>query len=260
MQIICIPTSLSGGEYTAFAGGTNDHTRRKELFVHPSIGPGIVILDPYLCTTTPDRIWLSSGIRAVDHCIEAICSLQSKPDADEDAEKALRLLIPGLLGARASQSSIDARLKSQLGVIEAMKAVKKGVPMGASHGIGHQLGPYGVGHGETSCIMLPAVMQFNAPVNSDKQAKVLDIFWSEHNVSTLLNSKGYNRQDIDLPAALDIIIRELGLPRSLKEVGVNGEEIQDRVAEASLTDKYCLSNPIQLESKQQVLEILSKVH
>lgn len=187
-----------------------------------------------------------------------MCSLNSRPDADEDAERGLRLLLPGLLGARAKPSSVESRLQSQLGVIESMIAVKKGVPMGASHGIGHQLGPYGVGHGETSCIILPAVTDFNASVNQDRQTKVLKILWSTDSVSTLLKSKNLDPENTRLSAALDIIIRELNLPRSLAEVGVNREEIQEKVAEASLTDKYCLSNPVPLK-KEDVLHILAQV-
>jgi alcohol dehydrogenase class IV len=58
--------------------------------------------------------------------------------------------------------------------------VKLGVPMGASHGIGHQLGPLGVGHGETSCVMLPYVLMWNyLHGNQDvknAQKKVIDVF------------------------------------------------------------------------------------
>ncbi|KAH8821880.1 hypothetical protein F5884DRAFT_717144 [Xylogone sp. PMI_703] len=260
IEIVCVPTSLSGGEYSAFAGATNDQTHHKEPFAHPSIAPRLIILDPDLCKTTPSHVWLSSGVRAVDHCVEAICSLQSKPEADADAARALRLLVPGLLGTHTDASSIDSRLQCQLGVVESMKAVQLGVPMGASHGIGHQLGPFGVGHGETSCIMLPAVMKFNESVNHDKQTKVINILWSESTVSKLLIEKGCEKDSVSLSAVLDIIIRELGLPRSLSDVGVDGEKIQDQVAEASLTDKYCKTNPIPLVRKDQVLEILKMVH
>jgi len=48
-----------------------------------------------------------------------------------------------------------------------------GVPMGASHGIGYILGAgFDIPHGHTSCIMLPAVMRWNKPVNADRQAMV----------------------------------------------------------------------------------------
>ncbi|TKA42963.1 hypothetical protein B0A49_12314, partial [Cryomyces minteri] len=67
VPIVGIPTSLSGGEYSNLGGGTNDHTHQKHAFTGPIKGPALVILDPALSTTTPDSIWLSTGIRAVDH-------------------------------------------------------------------------------------------------------------------------------------------------------------------------------------------------
>jgi len=75
VPIITIPTTLSGGEYQALAGGTNDTTQQKHGFWHGTVGPSLVILDAELTTTTPDKFWLSTGIRAVDHCVETICAV-----------------------------------------------------------------------------------------------------------------------------------------------------------------------------------------
>lgn len=140
MPIIVIPTSLSGGEYSNFAGGTSDSTHRKHSFAGVIRGPSLVILDAELSTTTPDSIWLSTGIRAVDHCVETMCSLKSNPKSDKEAEEALKMLIGGLLKSKLNAKDLDARLSCQLGVIPAMSAASRGVPLGASHGIGHQVG------------------------------------------------------------------------------------------------------------------------
>jgi alcohol dehydrogenase class IV len=139
VPIISIPTSLSGGEWTNFARGTEDAAHQKHSFFGKSLGPVLVILDPKLSTTTPDSIWLSTGIRAVDHCVETICSLKGNPQSDKEAEDGLKRLIPGLLKSRQDRHDLDARLSCQLGVIDAMSACSHGVPLGASHGIGHQV-------------------------------------------------------------------------------------------------------------------------
>ncbi|KAG7111239.1 Dehydrogenase FUM7 like protein [Verticillium longisporum] len=76
IPLICIPTTLSGGEYQAIAGATEEKKQQKMVF-DPIRDPDLVIQDPELCTTTPERIWLSTGIRAVDHCVETLCSLLS---------------------------------------------------------------------------------------------------------------------------------------------------------------------------------------
>jgi alcohol dehydrogenase class IV len=257
VPIISIPTSLSGGEYSFLGGGTNDKTHHKHGFGRPNRGPALVILDPQLTTTTPESVWLQSGVRAVDHCVEGMCSLSSTPESDADAARGLKLLAPGLLKCKANGQDLDARMKCQMGVIEAMKVVfQHGVPMGASHGIGHQLGPLGVGHGETSCILLPAVCAYNLSVNAEQQRKVKDVLWADAEVARLLSAK--DLQDADLGQLLDVFIAELGMPRSLKKVGVGNDKLE-MLAENSLRDRWCGTNPRPLREKQEVMEILDMV-
>ena len=257
VPIICVPTSLSGGEYTSLAGTTDDRTHQKHAFEHPSMGPRLVILDPELSKTTPARIWLSTGIRAVDHCVEAICSLKATAEGDQAAEKGLRQLLPGLLRTKEEPELTEPRLQCQLGTVDAISAVLQGIPLGASHGIGHQLGPLGVGHGETSCIMLPAVCKWNKRINITQQQKVLDILWSEQSIKAVLQ-RHLEQDKNDLGDALDVIFRNLGMPRSLKDVGVCSDKL-DALATGSLQDMWCKTNPIPLKTKEQVMEILQLV-
>lgn len=140
MPIISVPTSLSAGEYSNFAGGTEDRSRRKYSFQAPTRGPQLIILDPKLAEETPDSIWISTGVRAVDHCVETLCAIVgTTPASDEMAERALGMLVPGLLGCRKDRSDRDAHLRCQLGSVDAMSACTGGVQLGASHGIGHQV-------------------------------------------------------------------------------------------------------------------------
>lgn len=104
------------------------------------MGSKLIILDPELCLTTPEYHWLSTGIRSIDHCVEALCCLTATPASDERAENGLRLLAPSLLQCKADPSDVFARHKCQMGVNYAMYNVRAGVPMGGSHAIGHQLG------------------------------------------------------------------------------------------------------------------------
>ncbi|SMR57901.1 unnamed protein product [Zymoseptoria tritici ST99CH_3D1] len=258
IPIISVPTSLSGGEYSFLGGATNDQTHHKHGFGHPTKGPALVILDPTLTATTPPSVWLQSGVRAIDHCVEGLCSLSSTPASDEAAEKGLKRLAPGLLKCHADPQDVEARLACQMGVIDAMAVVfQHGVPMGASHGIGHQLGPLGVGHGETSCVLLPAVCRYNLSVNADRQEKVKKVLWGEKTVAKLLKAKGLVQKD-ELAAVLDVFIRELGLPRTLKDVNVGMDKL-DLLAENSLKDRWCRTNPRPLREKKHVLVILEMV-
>lgn len=218
------------------------------------MGPRIIILDPELSTTTPLHVWLSTGVRAVDHCVEALCAIEAS--GANNAEQGLRRLLPNLLMTKEDPGNLEPRLICQLGAKDAISAPLNMAPMGASHGIGHQLGPLGVGHGETSCILLPAVCKFNKHVNAEKQQQVLEILWSEDVVVRVLNKAGLKKETADLGDALDVIIRELGMPRTLKEVGV-GHDKFEKLAVSSLKDRWCKTNPVPLREKEQVMEILN---
>jgi alcohol dehydrogenase class IV len=218
-----------------------------------------VILDPELATTTPDSVWLSTGVRALDHCVEALCSLQSNETADEAARQGLKRLVPGLLRCKENPKDIEGRLECFLGSRDAMIPSIFGVPMGASHGIGHQLGPAGVGHGETSCILNPAVCKYNyaKKANIARQDAITKILWQDAEASTVFEKKGLKRESADLGDLMDAIIRALGLPRTLKEFGI-GEDKLDGIAEHSLEDRWVKTNPAHLD-KDGVLEILKMV-
>jgi alcohol dehydrogenase class IV len=263
VPIINIPTSLSGGEYSPFAGATDTRTHHKRGFSHPSLGADLIILDPALSVTTPERIWLSTGIRSVDHCVEGLCSLDPRaPGSAAAFEKGLRMLVPSLLRTKGDWEAEEPRLQSMLGVVEAMMGVQAGVPMGGSHAIGHQLGPLGVGHGETSCILLPAVLKYNYLHGDEKvrrlQGKILNIFWGDETIAEVLSKRGLNRDSADAGDVVGAVISELGMPRTLQDVGVGREKL-DILAGNSLKDRWLVTNAVPLTTKEQVLEILETV-
>ncbi|KAF2702721.1 putative Fe-containing alcohol dehydrogenase [Pleomassaria siparia CBS 279.74] len=264
VPLVTIPTSLSGGEYFSLAGGTHDTTKQKHGFLHSGMGAKLVIIDPELCLTTPEYHWLSTGIRSVDHCVEALCSLEATPESDEGAETGLRLLVPSLLMCKRDRENIEARHKCQMAVIHAMGSVRVGVPMGGSHAIGHQLGPLGVPHGITSCIMMPAVMKYNIkhgtsnPEIAHRQSHVKSILWSDPEVSKTLAKAGLREETDDTGELLNAIIRALGLPRTLKELHIDKELIPE-LSKHALEDFWAPTNPVPLLKMEQVQEILEAV-
>ena len=260
VRIITIPTSLSGGEYSNYGGSTDDETHLKFQFSPPLKGPALIVLDGSLNVTTPLKIWLQSGVRAIDHCVECLCSLQSDPVSDKASEQGLRALVPALLKCKADPSDATARLDCLLGVNHSMVAINNGVYGGASHGIGHMLGPLGVGHGETSCILLPAVCKYNAAhkANVERQQAIIDILWSLKETRPVLERGGLKEGTADLGDMLDAVVRELGMPRTLKEVKIGRDKL-DSLAENSLHDPFLVTNPVSITKKEQVLEILEMV-
>ncbi|MBV9966815.1 MAG: iron-containing alcohol dehydrogenase [Alphaproteobacteria bacterium] len=238
---ITVPTTLSAGEFSAIAGVTDERRKVKELFRHPLIMPRAVMLDPAITMHTPEWLWLSTGIRAVDHCVEGICSGEANPYADAQALHGLSLLTRGLPGVKADPGDIEARLDCQIGSWLSMGPLAGGVPMGASHGIGYVLGAlFDIPHGHTSCIMLPAVMRWNRPGNAERQAMV----------AAAMGHPGAEAADV-----LDAFIAGLGMPRSLGAVRI-GPESFDRMAEQAMGTPWVPRNPRPIAGPAQVREIL----
>lgn len=107
---ICVPTTLSGGEFNARAGVTDTRQRLKQSFIHPGIIPLAVVLDPAITVHTPEWLWLSTGVRAVDHAVETFCSIDGNPYTDSTALQALRLLGRGLPAVKRDPADLAARL------------------------------------------------------------------------------------------------------------------------------------------------------
>ena len=238
---ISVPTTISGGEFSDISGVTNERSKVKEMLRHPRVMPSAVILDAAITVHTPEWLWLSTGIRAVDHCVEGFCANEAHPYADAQALKGLSLLASALPRVKADSRDLEARLDCQLGTWLSMGALVSGVPMGASHGIGYVLGAgHDVPHGYTSCVMLPAVMRWNKSVNADRQAEI----------SAAMGQPGKDAGD-----ALDQLIRGLGMPRSLRDVNIGAEHF-DRIAEQAMHTPWVPRNPRKIEGPAQVREIL----
>jgi maleylacetate reductase len=241
VRMIAIPTTLSAGEFSAGAGCTDTVRHVKESFSHPRMIPRTVILDPAASVPTPEWLFLSTGIRAVDHAVEDICSIDGQPLSEGAAYHALRLLGRGLPAVKADPADLDARLECQIGAWMSMVGSQTGVSKGASHGIGHVLGgTAGVPHGYTSCVMLPHVLRYNHAVNADKQARV----------SEALDHPGEPAADV-----VAALIAGLGLPSRLRDVNVREDQL-DLIAQNSMHDRWVHTNPRKIDGPATVRSLL----
>jgi maleylacetate reductase len=241
LRMIAVPTTLSAAEFTYFAGVTDAAKGIKQSFSDPLMIPRTVILDPAITVHTPMRLFLGTGIRAVDHAVERLCSLVRHPFSDATAIEALHLLSRGLPAVQKDPGDLSSRLDCQLGAWMSIYGGMAGVPVGASHGIGHVLGAHaGVPHGETSCVMLPAVMTWNRGVNFEEQMRV---------------ARAFDRDDDDAAGAVRELIASLGLPTRLREVGVRREDFAV-IAEKAMHDHAVKTNPRPVEKPADVVEIL----
>jgi alcohol dehydrogenase len=248
---IAIPTTLSAAEYDAVAGITDTQRKTKELYIDLKLVPKVVILDPRLTLTVPMRIWLSTGIKAVDHCVESMYSTNHHPFTDGLTYQALGMLFTGL--PMSKEKPQDVGIRGQLLIASWLSMYGIGnVNLGLSHGIAHQLGARcNVPHGLTSCVMLPAVMEFNRGATAERQAQVAKAAGVD--IAGLSNEEA---AAIACEATLDLI-KGLGLPYRLRDVGVRREDFA-ALAEDTLKDPIVKTNPTPVTSAAQVLGLLEK--
>lgn len=240
MRQIALPTTLSGAEFSNLAGCTDTVRKVKDGYVGREIGPLSVVLDPRITVPTPEWLWLSTGIRALDHAVESVCSVEPVPLVDATSLHALKLLGEALRRTRAAPGDLEPRLDAQLAVWLASAGINR-VPYGASHGIGHSLSAVaGVSHGHTSCVMLPAVLRYNEAVNGERQALI----------AAAMGRPGERAADV-----VGELIAALGLPRTLSEVGV-GADLYPAIAEGALGNMWVRTNPRPIERTADVMTIL----
>ncbi len=242
---ITVPTTLSAGEFNARAGVTDTRLRLKQSYINPGIVPVSVILDPAVTVHTPEWLWLSSGVRAIDHAVETLCSIDANEYTDGTSLQALRALSDGLARSKADKNDLEGRLRCLMGAWLSMVGIVSGTMLGASHAIGHILGgSANVPHGHTSCVMLPYVLDYNYEVNADRQREI---------------SAALGQPDRRASEILDELIRGLGMPRTLKEVSVAKDDLP-RLAENCMLDDWTFSNPRKIDRPEQVLEILNAAY
>jgi maleylacetate reductase len=205
----------------------------------PWMVPRAVIMDPAATLETPAELLLSSGIRAFDHAAERWCAASPLPFSDAVSRQAMRMLADSLPRLRRHPGDLAARAAAQQAAWLSVMGGWSGVPVGASHGIGYILGAArGVPHGITSCVMLHAVMRWNAPVNAARQRDIARILGGE-----------------EAGVAIEAFVRGLGLPTRLHELGITEAEIPELAARWT-GDAPIATNPRPVRSAADVEAIL----
>ena len=216
---IAMPTTLSAAEFTPSAGVTDEEKRAKGGLADARMTPRSVILDAALTLPTPLRLWISTGIRALDHAVETLYARGVHPINDVLALEAIRKLFTFLPHSQSRPDDLEARTELQLAawmsIFETVNA-----PGGLSHKLGRRIGAtYSVPHGITSCITLPAVMHALAEQHATQLAPMayaLDLPVSKTDPVQAAHAAA--------DAVFDLIDR-LDLPHYLHDVGVDASEI-----------------------------------
>lgn len=242
IRMVAVSTTLSASEFTSNAGVTESSMHAKESFRHRLFAPRTVVLDPAATLDTPEWLLFATAIRAVDHAVETYCAPNANPATEVLSLAGLRLLADALPRVQADPTDLRARLDAQFGMWQAIAAAAAGATTGASHGIGYALGAtFDIPHGHTSCVMLPAVLRWNAAVNAERQRALSHAMGAP------------DRPAADLVASL---VRSLGQPGTLAAVNI-GEQHFDEIARRSLDYPPVRANPRPIRSEADVLEILA---
>lgn len=207
---IALPTTLSGAELSHFYGVTESGFKRG--YAEPEAVPAVVLFDPQLTTATPDRLWVGSGMKALDHAVEGMLGHGERPICDPLALSGISGLAMHL-GASRQSSALEQRLACQLAAWRCYYAPANAT-LGLSHRIGHILGgTYGVPHSLTSAITLPPVVA----VQAGRQP---------HVVARLASALGAVEDDPASAAeTIEGLARDLDLPTRLRDVGIASGEV-----------------------------------
>lgn len=247
---VSIPTTLSAGEFNMGGGNVLDDQAGHKIRVRsPRLYADLIMLDAVMTKGTPDWLWLSTGVKALDHCIERLYTTGNQPAIDAPILAAAEMIFTHLPKSRESDNDPEARLQCLVAAWMSMMGAPN-FATGLSHAIGHIIGVhYSVGHGYTSCVTQPYVMEFNRPVSAAKQG-------------LLARSAGLDTRALSDEAAaeaaaraVDDFVLGLGMPHRLRELEIPEEDLP-KIAELVLTDGGCRNNPVPITSAEQVMEIL----
>jgi maleylacetate reductase len=245
---IAVPTTLSGAEFASLGGALNTELRQKQGYNHPDLAPVAIVFDPTLAAATPPRLWFSAAVRTLDHGVEGYLSPDAYPILQEQFLNGLRLMSRGLRAAHAALAAGDAlaadeaRWLSFQGVWAVSPALGR-VRFGASHGLGYILGArHGVPHGETSCVLLAAVMQWNAEQLGERMAPI----------AQALDAHAENTPAHEVVRRL---VQSMALPARLADVGVAEADFA-AIAEAAAAHPVVLANPRAITGADDVMAVL----
>jgi alcohol dehydrogenase class IV len=235
--VVAVPTTAGTGSEVGRASVIlNEATHQKKIIFHPLMMPRIVILDAELTVGLPRHVTAATGIDAFVHCFEAFCAPGFHPLADGVALEGMRLIHQFLPRACADGKDIEARAQMLAAAAMGATAFQKG--LGGVHAIAHPVGSwFNTHHGLTNAILLPYVMTYNRHAIADK-AQVI--------------SRALNIPQPGFDGFIAWVLqmrRDLGIPHSLADIGVNADKAAIIGSEAAI-DPSAAGNPIPVNAAQ----------
>jgi alcohol dehydrogenase class IV len=229
--LVAVPTTAgTGSEVGRAALITNEQRRVKTIIYHPMLLPGQVLLDPRLTTGLPGSLTAATGMDALSHNLEALCSNAYHPMSEGIAVEGIRLVKEYLPRAVTSGDDLTARMQMLVASSMGATAFQKG--LGAMHALAHPLGAlYDAHHGMLNAILMPYVLVANRPAISERierLSRYLDLEDSSFD--------GFLRWVLNLR-------ERLGIPHALSGIGIDDAEYE-LVGRMATEDPTAMTNPV----------------
>jgi len=239
-KFVAIPsTSGTATEVTAFSVITDYKKGIKYPLADFNITPDIAIVDPVLAETMPKTLTAHTGMDALTHAVEAYVSTLNSPFTDPLALKAIQMVIQYL--PDSYMGDMSAREQMHYAQCLAGMAFSNAL-LGIVHSMAHKTGAaFSTGHVPHGCanaIYLPYVIKFNAKNAASRYG----------DIARAIGLKGNNDTELvdALCAKIDEYNAKLGIPKTLKEFGIDEAEFKAKVAsiaELAVGDACTGSNP-----------------
>lgn len=238
-QLVAIPTtSGSGSEVTDFAVLT--HGKTKHPLVDEKIRPAVAILDSDLLENLPRSLIADTGFDVLCHALEAFVATDASSVSDALAKEAFCIAYASLPASFAGNTQVRGRIHDAA-TMAGLAFTHAG--LGLCHALAHSLGgTFHLPHGRLNAILLPAVIDCNAHVCAPRYASLARAAGFPGAADTVAVR--------NLKNGLVRLRRELSMPQTLKEAGVDPKEVRfhtPALVEAVLADPCCKTNPLPVE-------------
>ena len=255
--MVCIPTtSGTGSEVTPFSIITDEKTHYKYAIADYALTPHMAIVDPNFVDHMPKGLTAASGIDALVHSLEAYVSCMATNFTNSNALEATKLIFRYLPRAyKEGANDPVAREKMHYAATIAGMAFANAF-LGLCHSMAHKLGAmYNIPHGVANALLIRQIIKFNAVDKPTKQAVFPQYRFpcaktKYAQIADELNLGGKNDDEkvARLLKAVDGLMSEIELPKSIKALGISEEDFKnnlDLLAERAYDDQCTGANPRQ---------------
>ncbi|ADH85649.1 iron-containing alcohol dehydrogenase [Desulfurivibrio alkaliphilus] len=235
---IMIPTTAgTGAEMTFTAVFINEKTGSKAGMNGDPLYPEAAILDPALTLSMPSQVTAATGIDALTHALEAYVSTQAHTISDMYALEAIDLIAGNLGKAYAHGDNLEARSAMLMGSLLAGKALAT-AGVGLVHAMAYPLGGmHQIPHGLANAVLLPYVMAYNLIGAPERFATLAEMFGVD---TSELNLREAAQASVEAVWNLN---QDVGIPRSLQELGIPREDIPEMAKIALTVARPVANNP-----------------